>query len=127
MSDAENMKDAVRRYVQLLTDSDVEGIVGLYAEDGRMEDPVGTPPHQGHDALRQFYGATAPALSVEIAGPICTAGKSAAVLLLARLTMGEDNHAWIDATDVFTFNDAGLLQEVRAYWNPAEMRPTRES
>jgi steroid delta-isomerase len=127
MSDAENMKDAVRRYVQLLTDSDVEGIVGLYADDGKMEDPVGTPPHQGHDALRQFYTATAPALSVEIAGPICVAGKSAAALLLARLTMGEDNHAWIDATDVFTFNDAGLLQEVRAYWNPAEMRPTRES
>ncbi len=34
---------------------DRDGWVGLFAADGRVEDPVGSAPHRGHAAIGRFY------------------------------------------------------------------------
>jgi steroid delta-isomerase len=31
----------------------------------------------------------------------------------------------MDVIDVMTFDDEGKITSMRAYWNPADMRPTR--
>ena len=118
------IRDTVRRYVKLLCDSDADAIAALYAEECRVEDPVGGAPIQGRAAVRSFYAAAAPALQVEIAGPICVAGQRCAVPLLAELTVN-DRKSYMDVIDEFSFDDAGRITGMRAFGNPAELRATR--
>ncbi len=124
MPTPEEIRNVVDSYVKLMCSSDIDGILALYAEDATAEDPVGGEIQNGVEALRNFYTLTAPALQVELNGPVCVAGQECAFLLLAELTMG-DTKQYLDATDVFTFNDEGKITSMRAYWNPAELRPNR--
>jgi steroid Delta-isomerase len=124
MLSPEEIKALISSYVDMMCKSDVEGIMALYADDATAEDPVGNEPIQGIDALREFYSMTAPLLQVELTGPICVAGSACAFPLLAELTMGDDK-SYLDATDVFTFNEDGKITSMKAYWNMEEMRPER--
>ena len=124
MPKPEEIRRVVESYVEMMCKSDIDGILALYADDGTAEDPVGGEIQKGAEALRNFYSLAVPALQVEIKGPICVAGRECAFPLLAELTMG-DAKQYLDATDVFTFNDEGKITSMRAFWNPAELRPTR--
>ena len=124
MPSPEEMRGTMQRYIELMCASDADGIADLYADDCRVEDPVGGAVIEGKEALRGFYAATSPALQVELAGPICVAGKECAVPMLAELTMN-DQKSYIDVIDAMTFDDAGKITSMRAFWNPAELRPTR--
>jgi hypothetical protein len=46
---------AVERSPQAAARHDRAGWVGLFTEDGFVEDPVGSAPHRGHDAIGRFY------------------------------------------------------------------------
>ncbi|MBW2315640.1 MAG: nuclear transport factor 2 family protein [Deltaproteobacteria bacterium] len=124
MPTPEEMRAAIEAYIQMMCDNDVDGILDLYSEDGTAEDPVGGTIQSGQEELRNFYAGTVSSLQVEITGPIRVAGKEAAVPMLAELTMN-DNKLYLDVIDVMTFDDAGKITGMRAFWNPAEMRPTR--
>ena len=41
-------------YYRMIRLSDVDGFVGLFATDGVSHDPVGMPPHVGHEGVRAF-------------------------------------------------------------------------
>jgi len=124
MPTPEEMRSAIEAYIRMMCDSDVDGILDLYSDDGTAEDPVGGTIQGGKDELRKFYAGTAPSLQVEITGPIRVSGHEAAVPMLAELTMN-DNKLYLDVIDVMVFDDAGKITSMRAFWNPAEMRPTR--
>lgn len=124
MPTPDEIRSAIEAYIKLMCDSDVDGILALYAEGATAEDPVGGTIQSGKDELRAFYAGTAPNLQVEITGPIRVSGKEAAVPMLAELTMN-DNKLYLDVIDVMTFDDEGKFTSMRAFWNPAEMRPTR--
>lgn len=118
------IRETITTYIAMMCASDIDGIMSLYADDATAEDPVGGEVKSGIDELREFYGMAAPALQVELAGPICVAGDSAAFPLLAQLSMG-DAPSYLDAVDVLTFNSEGKITSMRAYWNPEELRPER--
>mgnify|MGYP001545530978 CR=1 FL=1 len=111
----------VERYVQMMCDTDVDGILALFAEGATAEDPVGGNVQEGKEAIHAFYAGAAPALQVKLAGPVCVAGNACAFPLLATLTMG-DTQSYLDATDVFTFDDQGLITSMKAYWNFDDVR-----
>ncbi len=46
---------AVERSPHAVTAHDRAGWVGLFAADGRVEDPVGSQAHVGHDQIGRFY------------------------------------------------------------------------
>lgn len=124
MPSPSEIRATIESYVEMMCQSDIEGIMALYADDATAEDPVGGDVQQGSEAIKNFYSMTAPLLQVELTGPICVAGNECAFPLLAQLTMGEDI-SYLDATDVLTFNDDGKISRMRAYWNPEELRPER--
>ena len=124
MPSPEAIRSAIETYIERMCESDVDGILDLYAEDATAEDPVGGTIQRGREALGKFYAGTVPHLQVEITGPIRVAGRECAVPLLAELTMN-DNKLYVDVIDAFTFDDDGRITSMRAFWNPAEMRPTR--
>lgn len=47
--------DAVQRSPQLVAAKDRDGWCSLYAQDGEVNDPVGSQPHQGRAAIERFY------------------------------------------------------------------------
>ena len=124
MPTPKDIRSTVHSYIDMMCRSDIDGIMALYADDATAEDPVGGNLVQGAEALRAFYAMLAPVLQVELQGPICVAGKQCAFPLLAQLTMG-GTPQYLDATDIFCFNDDGKITSMRAYWNPAELRTER--
>jgi steroid delta-isomerase len=121
MLSPDEIRALVARYVDMMCHSDIDGIMALYAEDAVAEDPVGGNIHQGKEAIRQFYAEVAPALHVELKGPVCVAANNCAFLLLARHDF--DNHSsYLDATDVFSFDEQGKIINMKAFWNMADVR-----
>jgi steroid delta-isomerase len=118
------MREILVHYVDRLAAGDVDAIAELYTTDGRVEDPVGSPAHEGVDALRAFYAGTAGMLHAEIVGPICCAGNTGVMPLLGRLTLPGRPPRYLDAIDVVEFEDDGRIRSLRAYWDPTEMRAT---
>jgi steroid delta-isomerase len=124
MPSPEEIRSTVERYIAMMCTSDVDGISELYAINATAEDPVGGEVQQGKEAITAFYGMTAPLLQIELTGPICVAGNQCAFPLLAALTM-DGNTSYLDATDVLSFGEDGKITSMKAYWNPAELRPER--
>jgi len=116
----------VASYIEMMCDTRVDDIMDLFDHEATAEDPVGGAMVRGIEALRNFYGAAAPMLQVELSGPICVAGNQCAFPVLAQLTVG-DNISYLDATDIFVFNEAGKIASMRAFWNPEELRPDRRT
>ena len=110
------------RYAACITAKDLDGIVGLYADDATIEIPVGGPVHRGIDAIRAFYFGNELAERVEITGPVCAAASEAAVPM--RATIRRDGRRFeIDVIDVVRFDAQGRLRSLRAFFDLAGARP----
>ena len=53
--DRERLLAAVERSPQAFTLHDRDGWVGAFTTDARVEDPVGSQPHVGHEQIYRFY------------------------------------------------------------------------
>ncbi|HWT97924.1 MAG TPA: steroid Delta-isomerase [Terriglobales bacterium] len=116
------MEAAVHAYVRALNASDLDAIVALYAEDATVEDPVGTEPRRGRAAIRAFYaGSVQLALQVELEGPVRAVADSAAFPFRVSFTMN-GQRTTIHPIDVFRFDEAGRVTEMRAYFGPGNIR-----
>ena len=125
MPDAEALRHTLRTYADCLSRSDVDGILALFGEAPRVEDPVGSKPVEGRDAVRAFYAGAIQNLRVEITGPIRVAGRECAMPMLASVET-PDRTLYMDVIDVMEFDEDGRICSMRAFWNPAEMRPSPE-
>lgn len=118
MPTPETMTAAVHAYVSAFDNSDPTAVRDLFAADATVEDPVGSPPHVGHDAIYGFYAKsmeTGAKLFLE--GPVRIAGNSAAFAFSVKLALS-DSPMQIDVIDIFEFDDAGKVRSMRAYFGP---------
>jgi len=121
MTSTETMHAVVHRYIAALNAADLDAIVALYADDATVEDPVGTPPHRGHAAIRAFYAKSlAIKLDVALEGPVRAAANEAAFAFCVRLHWQGRDMA-IRPIDVFRFNEAGKIASMRAIFGPENM------
>lgn len=116
----------VDSYLRALNEKDLEGILSLYAENGTVEDPVGSKIISGKAALRKFYtGAVGIDLKLTRTGPVRVAGVEAAFPF--QLMMKAENQMMkTDIIDVFRFDEAGKIVSMRAFWGPGNRRPATE-
>jgi len=115
------MVEAVERYVEAFEKGDPEMVVALYSADATVEDPIGTPIHAGHDAIREFYTHSmtmGPKLKLQ--GPVRTGGDYAAFAFSVELDYG--GRKSIDVIDTFKFDEEGKVVEMRAFWGQANMQ-----
>ncbi len=119
----ETIQKVVADYFAALRAMDVDAWVATFAENGMTHDPVGTPPHQGHAAIRQFFLGIAGAF--EQVGlteeQVFIAGNEAAVKWIGRGVGKNGRQVTFEGIDVIEVNEAGKIQTVRAYWNLAAM------
>lgn len=121
MASPEQISDTVVAYLAAVASGDAAAITALYAEDGTLEDPAGTPPRAGHEAIREFYGAIAGA---DITAELLTlrvGGDTAAFHFRITTKAGEQSYV-VEPIDVMTFNEAGKITSMRAIWAPSDMK-----
>jgi steroid Delta-isomerase len=115
VADRSQICAACDRYVSAVDVADVEAILALYAEDAVVEDPVGSEPKVGKEALRAFYeGSLGPAISTRRIGPITAVADHAAFQFRVDVDLG-DTKIKLTTTDVMKFDAAGRIIEMVAY------------
>ena len=107
----------VARYAEAFEKADIGIIEELYTADAVVEDPVGTEPKVGIDAIKAFYqSAFDMGVKLEIDGLPRCAGNSVAFQFHVVMTGMK-----ISPIDVFEVNEAGQIVRMRAYWGPENM------
>ncbi len=119
MPDPKIMQQAVHTYISAFRDKDLDAIVKLFAPEATVEDPVGTPKHDGLAAIREFYGKSIELGAVlEQQGATRVGAEYAAFAFEARIPgMGR-----VDVIDTFRFNEDGKIIEMRAFFGPDNFR-----
>jgi steroid delta-isomerase len=120
-----SIADTLAHYAACVSKKDVEGIIGLYAEDASIEIPVGGPVHRGIAAIRAFYTNNELAQNLEISGRPCVAGREAAVPMRARISRDGKLYE-LDVIDVAAVDEQGRLTRLRAFYDLAGARPLHE-
>jgi steroid delta-isomerase len=113
----------VKAYFAALRAMDQQAWVNTFAEDAISYDPVGALPINGHQKLGEFFQTiTAPFKEVGLTeNHVFIAGHNAAVKWTGKGTSKQGRAVHFEGIDVFTINEAGKIQTLHAYWNPAEM------
>jgi steroid delta-isomerase len=124
MPSPDQVRATVDAYVDAYARNDKDAFLALWASDGVLEDPVGTPVHQGLEALGAFWdGARELADRIELhPRSVIVAGGEAAMVFDIHAHIGEGGMA-MQAVDVMQVDDDGRLVAVRAYWDMAAATP----
>lgn len=127
-ADAATIRATVEGYCAAFTAGDQGAYVDLFADGAWIEDPVGTPRHEGKEAIGTFFdmsSSMADSIELRQTGPVRVAAGEAAFPMQARPVIGGATLA-VDIIDVMTFDDAGKITTMRAFWDPAEMRAAED-
>lgn len=110
----DHIRQTIERYIAFVNAGDADAIAELYAENATLEDPIGTEPGHGREAVRKFYeSAASGGVKLELSGsPRVVAGEAAFPM---RAHVGPQ--ATIEIIDVMVFDDDGLIQSMRAFWS----------
>lgn len=108
----------VQKYIEAFATKNVDLIRELFAADAVLEDPVGSEPLHGIEAIAQFYTNTFQAgVTLQVTEQERVAGNSIA---FSFNVIGEG--FTISPIDVFELNAEGKIVSMRAYWGPENMR-----
>jgi steroid delta-isomerase len=124
-ADTATIRATVEAYCAAFTARDRDAYTGLFTEDAWIEDPVGTPRREGREAIGGFFDESsgmADAIELRQTGPVRVAAGECAFPMQARPEIGGTTYC-VDIIDVMTFADDGRITTMRAFWDPAEMRP----
>jgi steroid Delta-isomerase len=113
----------VRAYFLAIRAMDAEAFANTFAEDGTTRDPVDAPPITGRESIRGFLQSICEnfkSVSLE-EDSIFVSGNGAAVKWSGKGTSNSGREVKFEGIDVFEVNADGKIQNVWAYWNPAEM------
>jgi steroid Delta-isomerase len=112
-------------YLAAFGANDRAAYVGAFAPGGWLEDPVGSPRRVGAEAIGAFWDETrsmADAIDLVPMGFRVVIGNEAVLTLQARPVVGGQTFA-LDLVDHMTFDDAGRIVTLRAFFDPASMAP----
>lgn len=100
---------------------DVERWLNTFAPNAESHDPVGAPPHVGHDALRKFVTETMSLFQVVALTEdhVFIVGNTAAVKWTGRGIGRNGQSTRFEGIDIIECNDDGKIVSLRAYWSPA--------
>jgi len=100
---------------------DAQRVVSHFAADAVVEDPVGTPPIQGSQAIAAYLG-TFPTLFTQIklySLDVKVCGQEAAVSWRLRFKTQTGNVFFLEGVGIFKFNPEGKIQSEREFFDLA--------
>jgi steroid delta-isomerase len=120
MPTPDEMRSVVEKYVDLVATGTAEQITELYADDATVEDPVGTDPHAGRDAVLAFYKVIEPFRRTTELRSVRAAG-NVAVFEFHIVTHFDAMTIELSPVDIMEFGDDGKVVRMRALWGPEDM------
>ena len=112
---------AVEEYFASIGSLDVQRYVNNFDANGVLEDPVGTPPIQGTQAIAAYL-QTFPSLFSQIklySLDVKVCGQEAAVSWRLRFKTKTGNVFFLEGVGVFKFNQQGKIQSEREFFDLA--------
>lgn len=100
---------------------DMQAVVNNFADDAVVEDPVGTPPIQGKQAITAYL-ETFPTLFSQMklySLDVKPGGQEAGVKWRLRFTTKTGHVFFLDGIGHFTFNQAGKIQTEKEFFDLA--------
>jgi steroid Delta-isomerase len=117
----ERIAGAVRGYLAAVATGTAAEIAACYAEDATLEDPVGSEPTRGRAAITEFYSAIESLQRETELLAVRVSGNAAAFHFRVRTHL-PGQVVEVEPIDTMTFDDAGLITAMRAYWSPSDVR-----
>jgi steroid Delta-isomerase len=124
MPTSEQVHAAVAAYGAAYASRDRAAFLAAFSPDAVQVDPYPAPANVGHEAIGGFFDNAmnmGPDLTLNVERTI-VCGDIAAVDFNVRLTSG-GMLVGFSGVDVFTVNDAGLITNIVAYWDPSTVGP----
>ncbi|MGH9092045.1 MAG: nuclear transport factor 2 family protein [Acidimicrobiales bacterium] len=122
MPTPDELRDLVGRYCAAVTARDAAAVAALFAEDAVQRDPATAPPNEGRAAIEAFFQSAVDASTATRfeALAVHTAGDHVAIDFRVAVTL-EAGAMTIEGIEVFTVGADGLIGEVTAYWDDADV------
>lgn len=124
MADTARIHETIEQYWATFSAGDADAWTALFAPDGTVEDPVGSPLRRGHEEIRQFFTESQSMCdSIELRGIHAeVVGHEACFSMEIRPVIGGVTHT-MRAIDHMTFDDDARIVTQRAFFQPETMRP----
>jgi steroid delta-isomerase len=107
----ETVRKSMEAYIAAFNTGDAEAVTALYEDTATVEDPAGSAPHKGSQAIRRFYDAVcAHGAKLEPVSINPAPDGSGAMFFQIRAKT-----ATINVIDVMTFDGAGRIASMKAY------------
>ena len=124
-SRADALRNILDAYFAAIAARDPQRIAALFAIDGEIEDPVGSPIRHGRDGVAGLFAAGVAALASHVEIKVIAAlpsGNSIAAhwTMTARGKAGREVRA--EGIDVLQTDANGLIVRAEGYWNAAAFR-----
>lgn len=119
---SETITAIVRRYLELIGKGSADDIVALFSDDATVEDPVGSEPRVGRQAIHDFF-ATLESLEREtqlVSLRVC--GLEAAFQFVITFDAG-GRRMRLAPIDTAVFNSEGKITLIRSYFSPSDVTP----
>lgn len=110
----------VTAYLDAVSRGSSADIAALYAENGTLEDPVGSDPIVGRDAIAAFFGALEGRTQEIELLTLRVSGSSAAFHFRVVTPMGDKVYE-VSPIDVMTFDENAKITSTRAFWAMSDM------
>lgn len=123
MLSEESMRAALQAYVDAFNRSDADAVVALFADDATVEDPYGKPAMVGKAAFGPFFQyAVGLGAKLTLQAPIRASQGDAGAMCFEVKVFFQGAMQLIRVIDVMTFNDAGKIRSMKAYWGTSDMQ-----
>jgi steroid delta-isomerase len=115
MADRARIVAICDRYIAAVASGDPDQVMQLFADEPTVEDPVGSEPRLGRDAIRAFYAQNSQVkMFLRRVGAVTVVGSRAAFQFRIEVPLG-DKSLVMASTDVMTFDDEGRILTMTAY------------
>jgi steroid Delta-isomerase len=118
------LRNALDSYFKAIAARDPSRLALAFAEDGEIEDPVGTPVRKGRDTLAGLF-ASGMALASDVETNVLAAfpsGNCIAAHWTTTVRTKAGQEAKAEGIDVLEVNEQGLIVRMEGYWNAAAFR-----
>jgi ketosteroid isomerase-like protein len=119
----EQVKQAIAGYFAGIRENDKESWLSHFAVDSVGHDPVGAPPHEGHEGLSKFFdgmGKMFASVSL-VEDQLFINGNEAAVSWDGEIVGKNGRTVTFNGINTFVINDEGKISLLKAYWSPGAM------
>ncbi len=122
---AEQVRSLIDSYKAAFDNKDRDTFLACFREDAVQIDPVTTSPNVGKAAIAAFWdgvSSLADSFNFDLQR-VNVCGNHAAMVFTITTRSADGAAAAIDIVDTLEIDDHGLITSLKAYWDPAEMRP----